>query len=748
MHLRIPLSVLILPLLLYGGFLIGCGKSNDRASFAWSPDYAPQAPLAFQPNESGYTLLPAYAKEWRMPPGFAATKGETSFPVRWNLKVKQWLKQALANEEQILAEGEKKLSETTDSSIRDRLVERLASAEKRRTRLKERACGADYLRLLPPSALPTNIPWETNWDEPEIGDPRACKGGTMRLAFSRSYPNTFRAFGPDSSNGFRGYLHDDVRMDFVAIHPGTGHFIPGLADRWAVTDNGRCVYFHIDESATYSDGVPVTTRDVVAALYLRTSEAAASSYFLNYYLEGIAGITIYDDRTFSVRFPAPKPLPLAEACIPCDPSHFYSEFGPDFAQKYRWRIPPVTGGYVADPEGIELGHRVRMKRVHTWWAKNRRYTRYSCNVDFINYAFYAEASKIRELFRIGELDAISVREPEYWHEGLEVDEVHQGYIRRIQFHNLWPRSPFGFFLNTSQYPFNQADMRIGFHHALNIERVIKTVFRGDYIRLNSYASGYGDFTNTTVQAREYSPRLAREYFTAAGYTETDGEGYLCTPSGKRLTVTVSCMIDPLYANFMNLLREDAIRCGLDLRVEYLDNTVFYLKTMDKKVQAAVWSWAFSPPLPRLRQGFHSMYAYDENGKIITGTNNITAVSDALMDRLLDRETFAVTFDEARTASHAIQQRIADLAVWVPCWTTPFWRIACWRWVCWPNCPETHFCPPRYHDPLDSHLYWIESSEKERTEHAKAQGQEFPEEEWIIPLPREANSFAEPDQKKR
>lgn len=744
MHLRIPLPVSILPMLLCWALLTGCDKTGERGSFNRASDSTPQAPLAFHPDEYGYALLPGYVKSWRMPPGFSASKGEAAFPARWNLKVKQWLEQALSNEEQTLAEWNKKFAEATDSATRARLAERIASSQKRRVMLSERICGDDYLRLLAPSDLPLGLPWETNWDEPEIGDPRACKGGTMRLAFARSYPNTFRAFGPDSSNGFRGYLHDDVRMDFVMIHPGTGRFIPGLADRWAIADNGRCVYFHIDGAATYSDGEPVTTRDVVAALYLRTSEEAASSYFLNYYLEGISGITIYDDRTFSVHFPAPKPLILSEACIPCDPAHFYSEFGPDFAQKYRWRIPPVTGGYVADPEGIELGHRVRMKRVRQWWARNRRYTRYSCNVDFINYSFYAEASKIRELFRIGELDAVSVREPEYWHEGLEVGEVHRGYIRRIQFHNLWPRSPFGFYLNTSQAPFNQPEMRFGFHHALNIERVIETVFRGDYIRLNSYASGYGDFTNVAVQARKYSPQLARAYFATAGYTETDREGYLCTPSGKRLTVTVSCMIDPLYANFMNLLREDAARCGLDLRVEHLDNTVFYLKTMDKKVQAAVWSWAFSPPLPRLRQGFHSSDAYDENGKIVTGTNNITAVSDALMDRLLDRETFATTLDEARTASHAIQQRITDLGVWVPGWTTPFWRIACWRWVCWPDCSDTRFCPPRYHDPMDSHLYWIDSTEKERTLRAKAQGQSFDEEEWVIPLPQEAKSFAEPN----
>lgn len=720
--------------------LTACSDSGDSAGPGWKADPA-SMPLAFSPADEGYATLPEYARAWRMPPGFASKPGVPHFVERWNRRVARWLADSIQQERKQEISLAERAEAAPEAAERERATAALASSRKRLAIMEQRSREGPYLTFREPTDLPQDLPWQTNWSDPELGDPRARKGGVMRLAFAFSYPGTFRCMGPESNNGFRGYLRDDIELELVRTHPGTGRIIPGLADRWALSADKKTVYFHIDERATFSDGVPVTTKDFIAALYLRTSAEVANSYYVESYLGDYAHITVYGDRLLAVTFPSSRPLPLLSACLLCDPAHFYAEFGPDFATRYQWRLPPSTGGYAADPDGVDLGHRFRMKRVADWWAKDRRYTRYSCNVDSIDYSFYAEASKIRELFRIGELDALSVREPEYWYEGLEIDEVHRGYIQRIQFCNIWPRSPFGFFLNCSRPPFDNIDVRIGFHHAMNIDRVIETVFRGDYTRLNSYATGFGPYTNETLRARLYSPARARDYFARAGYTQTDAEGYVCTPQGKRLVVDVSYMADPLYANFMNQLRAEAAKCGVELRTEALDNTVFYLKTMDKKVQSAVWSWGFTPPRPSLRQGFHSSLARDESGRPVTGTNNITATVDALMDKLLDDETFATTEKEAIEASHAIQQRIHDLAVWVPGWTTTFRRLACWRWVRWPDAPGNRFCPPRYFDPLDSHLYWIDEAERQRTLDARARKEAFPEKEHIVPLPVEQTRSA-------
>ncbi|OCA03168.1 extracellular solute-binding protein [Akkermansia glycaniphila] len=710
--------------------LNGCGDSARARGVAWQPEPEEQdMPLGFPGKNT-----PDYAKKWRMPPGFAPTDKSPGFIASWNARCRSWLENAIKQQEETVASLERLKEQAQNPAEKRHHETTLKTARNQLAAYRTRLDGGPYIRLQRPEDLPAALPWESNWDEPELGDPRATKGGTLRLPITRSFPDTFRPFGPNSNNGFRRYLYDDIAMDLVTIHPGTGAIIPGLADKWAVSDDGRTVYYHIDDKATFTDGTPITTRDFLTAIYIRTSPYAKASYYQNYYLENIAGITLYGPRTFSVTLPARAPMPVYKAALTCDPTHFYSEFGADYAERYQWRTPPGTGGYAVSPDNVIRGTQIGLRRIPDWWAKNRKYARYSCNVDDILYLFYADPAKVRELFRIGELDVLSLREPEHWYEGMEIPEVHHGYIRRAEFHNIWPRSPFGFFLNTSRPPFNDKNIRLGLHHAMNIDGIIDTVFRGDYRRLHSYATGFGKYTNPSIRAREYSPEKAREYFAMAGYTRTDREGYLCTPGGKRLTVEISYANEPLYNIFMSKLREDAARCGVEILPDSLDTMVFFRKVMDKRHQAAVWSWGFTPPIPRLHQGFHSSFAYDSKGNVATTTNNITAYADDDLDEALIDERDATTEQEAVAASHRAQQLIHDSATWIPGWTTDFWRLAYWRWIQWPRSETTNFAPPRYYDPLDSHLYWIDENEKAATIRARHNGETYPEKQENIPLP--------------
>ena len=126
------------------------------------------------------------------------------------------------------------------------------------------------------------------------------------------------------------------------------------------------------------------------------------------------------------------------------------------------------------------------------------------------------------------------------------------------------------------------------------------------------------------------------------------------------------------------------------------------------------------------QGFHSRYAYDERGSLITYTNNICAYADKEMDKLLDAETNAATEDELQKATWKVQQKIHDEALWVPAWTTEFVRLGYWRWVRWPNSATTQFCHPVVFDPMESYLYWVDNDIKKETMEAKREGKTFEE----------------------
>ena len=702
--------------------------SPDTPGADWEPPAESSLPLGYTEQES----VPAYVRQWRMPPGFAG------FTARWNERTARYLSDALREQQKQLKEAEEKLALAEAEGNADSLQsaqERLNFAKNELQNLLHRQQMGDYLVYRTRADLPKDLDWQFGDAEPELGDPAAIKGGTMRLSQQKSFPNTLRVFGPNSNNSTRRYIFDDIDMPLVRIHPGTGALIPGTADRWAISKDGRTVYFHIDEAARFSNGDALTTRDFIASLFLRTSPYAAEPFYGDFYLTNFARIAIYSNHIIAVTLANPRPYAAYyAAAIPSACTRFYAEFGPDYATRYLWRATPTTGGYALDPEGLIMGRQFTLTRVKNWWAANRKYTRYSCNVDHIVYAFIAEGAKIRELFRIGELDVLSARDADFWYEGLEIDPVHRGYIQRVHFANLWPRNCFGFHLNCASAMFSDEHTRIGFHHALNIRAVINTVFRGDYRQSSSYFSGFGAFTNPNLHARLYDPDRARAEFAAAGYTQEGPDGILQKPDGTRLQVVVSSRIDPTYSSAMNILREDAARCGLDLRLDQMDDTVFYLKVKNKQYTACIFSWGFTPPMPDASQFFLSQYAFGPDGAPLPGTNNITATASPELDRAIYAARAATNEQEAIAAQHAVQQCIADTAAWVPGWSSWFWRFAQWRWVRWPRTESTRFCPPRYYDPLDSHLYWIDPDIKEKTLKARSKGEVFPETEINIPLP--------------
>ena len=117
-----------------------------------------------------------------------------------------------------------------------------------------------------------------------------------------------------------------------------------------------------------------------------------------------------------------------------------------------------------------------------------------------------------------------------------------------------------------------------------------------------------------------------------------------------------------------------------------------------------------------------------------GTTNITATNSPSLDRAILACRAATTEADAVAAHHHAQQLIANTLAWVPGWTISYWRFAQWRWVRWPDEPDCRFCPPRYYDPLDSHLYWIDEQLRAETLKKRADGKSYEEVERVVPLP--------------
>ena len=172
---------------------------------------------------------------------------------------------------------------------------------------------------------------------------------------------------------------------------------------------------------------------------------------------------------------------------------------------------------------IRQGERITLARVKSWWAKDRKYYRYSCNADQVEHVFVNLENKAIEMFRRGDLDMMNIRKPEIWEGKLELPEVHRGYIDKYSLEAGYACPPYGLYLNCSDGMLRNTDIRKGPAHAVNMGMVIDSLFRGNMRRLGSYMEGYGDLT-LPLKAPEYSKKKAMEYFARAGFREMGEDG--------------------------------------------------------------------------------------------------------------------------------------------------------------------------------------------------------------------------------
>jgi microcin C transport system substrate-binding protein len=350
--------------------------------------------------------------------------------------------------------------------------------------------------------LPTNLEWQNGGHLPEIGSNKAQKGGTTygRL---QDFPRTLRTAGPDSNGSFRPYILDYTSLPLADRHPDKFEFYPGLAESWAVDKENKTIFVKLDPSATWSDGVPITSADYLFMFFFYQSSYIVAPWYNNWYNTQYLNITRFDDHTFSITIPEAKPdMDSRVLELRPMPQHFYKELGEDYVDRYQWRFKPSTGPYVIEEKDIKKGISIALTRNKGWWAKDKKFWRNRFNIDRIHLSVIRDTPKVFETFKRGEIDQFSLDLAEYWYDKLPNDDedVAKGYIHKSSYYNQLPRPTYGLWINTSRALLDDNDIRVGIHYATNWELVIEKFFRGDYSRMQTSSDGYGELN--------ISPKLA------------------------------------------------------------------------------------------------------------------------------------------------------------------------------------------------------------------------------------------------
>ena len=560
--------------------------------------------------------------------------------------------------------------------------------------------------------LPEGIRWLTNDTDPLFAAEQVEKGGTLRLSIT-DFPLTFRVVGPDSNSSFRSAILSN-QLSLIGVHPNTENIIPEIATHWAYGGDKKTMYFRLNPAARWSDGHPVTADDFAFTLEFMRSKHIIAPWYNDYYAKEIDRVIVFDDHTLAVVSTKAQPDLHLKLGISPTPRHYYGTLGKDFVQKYNWKVVPNTGPYqIAD---FEKGKRVRFKRKKQWWAADLRYFKNRFNVDRVTFTVVRDVNVLWEYYKKGKVDVFGITLPEFWHVKSKTEEYQKGYVKRLWFFNDTQQSAQGMWLNQDREIFRDRNVRYAFAHAMNIKRVIEKILRNDYFRLEQGFIGYGRYTNTDIRARRFGLSRVSDLMTEVGWQR--GDDGIWEKNGQRFSVEVVYSSE-YHTPRLVVLKEEAKKAGVELRLQRLDPAAAYKKVIEKKHDVAWMGWSTSLR-PQYWEHYHSVNAHKPQ------TNNITNTDNPEMDRLIDAYRNSLDEEERIALSWKIQDKIHEIGPFVPTFMVPYVRQTCWRWWRLPDVPGTRHTNDLF-DPFGSAtggLFWLDSALKKETEEAMSASRSF------------------------
>lgn len=581
---------------------------------------------------------------------------------------------------------------------------------------------AEKLPTYPTSKLTEKLVWETNNTDPVYSSPDAKKGGTLHL-YINAFPLTLRVVGPDANSAMRTLILGN-QLNLVSMHPNTGNIIPELATAWAYGKDKKTVYYKLNPKARWSDGTPITADDYLYTLDFMRSKFIVDPWYNNFYTQEVTEVKKYDDYTISITRATPKPKK--------DLQYDFHDMRPirrgffkldkNWVQNYNWKIEPNTGPYKLTK--VVKGEYLEFTLKDDWWARDLRYFKNRFNVKKIRVKVIRDDEVAYRYFLKGNLDLYGLSDSKFWHDKASGPLFDNGFIDKIWFYNNMPRGRFGFYLNLDRKIFQDRNLRYGLAHAIDVKGVIKNIHRGDYSRLNSFHTGYGEYSNPDIHAREYDLGKADKYLSAAGWGKRGPDG-IRVKDGKRLSIRIS------YASSFNTdtlvyLKEQAKKAGVDLQLELLDSASFYRVVGQKSYDVIMMNFG-TGYRPTYWEFMDSVNAHKKN------TNNVTNIDNKEMDKLIMRYRRSVKEEERIKLARQIDMMFHQSGAYIPLYMAPYTRSGFWRWVKLPKFHGTResaslfypFATAGNHFGSTGGLFWIDEKEKQHTLSVKKAGGKFP-----------------------
>jgi oligopeptide transport system substrate-binding protein len=407
--------------------------------------------------------------------------------------------------------------------------------------------------------------------------------------------------------------------------PKTAEAIPGLAERWEMSPDGRTYTFHMRTNLVWSTGEPITAEDVVYSWTRALSPATASSYAGQlYYLKNaeafnagkikdpsLVGVHALDRYTVRVELNEPTAFFLdlcAFQTLGIVPRKHIEKYGDNWLMHYP---VPVSGPY--ELVAWRINDKVRLRKNPRYWdAANTK-------TEVVDFLPIGSSTTALNLYETGSADIV-------WDKDMVPSELVDVLLKRPDFHSYTILGTYFIRCNTTRKPFDDVRVRKALSMAIDRERITKKIMRAGEVPAFHFVPPDIARYQSPSNMMSYNPEEARKLLAEAGYP--GGKGFpRFTYMFNAAAGGAAKVHEKVAVELQQMLRNEL---GIDMELQQVEWKVYLSKEgrLDYELSRASWIGDYNDP-----DTFLNLFMSD-------GGNNRTGWKSARYDELIrsaDRE---------------------------------------------------------------------------------------------------------------
>jgi len=293
--------------------------------------------------------------------------------------------------------------------------------------------------------------WPEGFARLPYAEPSAPKDGRLVQGvlgtFDSLNPFIVKGIAPPS---IRGYVVESL-MARGYDEPFT---LYGLIARGVETNAQRSyVTFHLDPTAKFSDGTPVTAADVIFSWQLLRDKGRPNHR--TYYAKVAKAETIGERAVrFDLSGSEDRELALILGLMPVLAKHAVD---PERFEDTSFQAPLGTGPYLVGD--VDPGKSLILKRNPHYWGRELPINRGLWNFDEIRFDYYREANSHLEAFKRGLYDMRNEHDPGRWQTAYDFPAVRDGRVVKEALPTGVPKASSYYVFNTRRAVFSDVRVR-------------------------------------------------------------------------------------------------------------------------------------------------------------------------------------------------------------------------------------------------------------------------------------------------